>query len=207
MITRHERSRTTTEHQQALLWAGGGAAWVANAMLGLDAADRSSRFYATEVVWVGVHVLVLFGLVGLWRSDVGRASRWGRRALAIAIAGRVWFTVCELAAIGIGHDELPIFPVAVISTAFGMTAAGVVAMGTRPWRGWRPASLTAMGAYPLLVIVPTFAATGQRPPDPVVAGWGLTFFAIAAAWATRPSTSEAQPSARPTAAEATTALV
>lgn len=100
MISRHDQPLITTDHRQALLWATAGTAWVANALLGLDAADRSGGFYATEAVWVGVHVVVLFGLLGLWRSDVVGTSRWGRRALALAIAGRAWFTICELAAIG-----------------------------------------------------------------------------------------------------------
>jgi hypothetical protein len=177
------------DRHEALLWAVAGAAWIGNAVLGLDAADKSSGFYITEIVWVGVHVLVLVGLLGLWRVQVVGERPWARRALALAIAGRAWFAVCELAAIAIGHDELPIFPIAVVSTGLGMTFAGIAAMRAHRWRGWRPATLAAMGAYPLLIIVPTFAITGERPPNAVIAGWGLTLFGIAAAWATRSSAS------------------
>jgi hypothetical protein len=143
--------------------------------------STSSRVASTWAV-------VLAGLVGLWRSEVAGRATWGRRALALAIAGRVWFIICELAAIAIGHDELPIFPIAVLSTAVGMATAGIAAMRARRWRGWRPATIAAMGAYPLLVIAPTYAATGERPPNPIIAGWGLTLLGIGAAWATRSST-------------------
>lgn len=88
-----------------------------------------------------------------------------------------------------------------------MTTFGVIAMRARRWRGWRPASLAALGAYPLLVILPTFAATGERPPNVVVAGWGLTLFAIAAAWATRPSISQTHPALEPATSSAKDALV
>lgn len=191
MHTQSRDPRNAADRRQALLWAAAGAAWVANALLGLDAPDRSNGFYVTEIGWVGIHGLVLVGLVGLWRSQVAGTAPWGRRALVLAIAGRAWFAVCELAAIAIGHDELPIFPIAVVSTALGMTTAGIAAMRSRRWLGWRPAALAAMGAYPLLVILPTFAVTGDRPVNPIIAGWGLPLLGIAAAWATQTSASEA----------------
>lgn len=169
----------------AAVWGAAGLGWVTNAVLGLDAGDATGGFYATEAVWLVVHALVLVGLVGLRRARVVAESRWGRRALDVAIAGRVVFFGAELASMAVGHDELPVFPVAVVATGIGMLITGVAVLRSGSWRGWPGLALAAMGAYPFLLIVPVFAITGERPPNLVVASWGLTFLGIAAAVAAR----------------------
>jgi hypothetical protein len=140
------------------------------------------------LMWVAVHALVLVGLVGLRRVLVSGESPWARRGLDLAIAGRVVFLVAEVASIAVGHDELPVFPVAVISTGVGMLVAGVGVLRPGGWRGWRGGlALVAMGVYPFVLILPVFAITGERPNNLVVASWGLTYLAIAAAAARVPS--------------------
>src|SRR5688500_14148539 len=88
-------------------WMVGGAAWIATGLVGLSATDGTGGFYVAETAWVVIHLLILLGLVGLVRSDaVGRLG-WGAKGFLVAIGGRVIFLAAEVAAIVVGHDELP----------------------------------------------------------------------------------------------------
>ena len=171
---------TSRDRVLAAVWGVAGAAWVTNGLLGLDAGDGTGGFYATEVVWLAVHVLLLVGLVGLQRARVVGESRWGRRGLQLAIAGRVVFLLAEAASIAVGHDELAVFPVAAVSTGIGMLVAGVAVVRARQWQGWRRLAPVAMGAYPFIFMFPILAVTGERP-NLAVSLWGLTYAGIAAA--------------------------
>jgi hypothetical protein len=84
----------------------------------------------------------------------------------------------EVAAILVGHDDLFVFPVAVVLTGIGMIVGGLAVVRAGRWKGALRFAPFAMGAYPFLAIFPVFAATGERPPDMVVAGWGVTMLAI-----------------------------
>jgi hypothetical protein len=176
----------TADTRTAAAWGLAGLGWVLNGLLGLDAVDGTGGFYATEAAWLPVHALVLFGLVGLLHAGVVGRSRWGRAGLQLAIGGRLVFLVAEVAAMIAGEDELPLFPVAAVSTGIGMLMAGVAAIRARRWEGWRRYTPIAMGAYPFLVMFPILAITGERP-NLAVTLWGLTFVAIAAAALPAPS--------------------
>ncbi len=60
-------------------------------LIGLRATVGTGGFYAMEVALLGVHALVLAGILGLLRSDVTGDRRWGRWGLMTAAAGRVAF--------------------------------------------------------------------------------------------------------------------
>ena len=165
-------------------WLVGGAAWIATGLLGLSAADGTGGFYATETAWLVVHLLILLGLVGLVRSDAVGDLGWGAKGFLVAIGGRVIFWAAEVAAIVVGRDELFVFPPAVILTGVGMTVGGFAVVRAGRWKGPLRFAPLAMGVYPFLAIFPVFAATGERPPDMVVAGWGVTMLAIGLAMAT-----------------------
>lgn len=177
----------------------GGAAWVATGLLGLSAVDGTGGYYVTEVSWLAVHALVLVGIVGLLRSGWTGDLRWGRRALQLAAIASVLFFGFEVAAIVQGTDELAFFPIAVVGTGVGMLVGGLAIIRAGHRRGWGRFAPAAVGAYPFLVIVPVFAATGHRPPDVLVAGWGLTLLLVGAALATLPSTSPRSSATIPTA--------
>ena len=159
-----------------------GVAWFVNGLLGLGAVDGSTGFYVTEVVWLGVHALVLAGILGLRASDATGDERWGRTALGAAAVARVLFFAFEIAAIVRGTDELAVFPIAVVGTGVSMVVAGVAVIRASRWKGWRRFAPLAVGAYPFVAIVPVFAATGSRPPDALVAGWGLALVAVGLAF-------------------------
>ena len=171
--------RITTK-TTAMLWAAAGGAWVANGALGLDAADNSGGFYLTESVWLGVHALVLGGLVGIGRLGLVGDSRWGRAGLRLAIAGRVLFLAAEGASMAVGHDDIPLFPLAAITTALGMLGAGTAIVRARRLTGWSRHLPVAVGVYPFVVMFPLLALTGERP-DLALTGWGLTLVGTAVA--------------------------
>lgn len=166
-------------------WLIGGIAWAVTGLAGLSATDATGGFYATEVSWLIVHAFVLVGILGLLQSGSTGDLRWGRVGLQLAAIARVLFFCFEVAAIVKGTDELAFFPIAVIGTGVGMLAGGVAIIRAGRWTGWGRFAPAAVGAYPFLIIVPVFAATGHRPADALVAGWGLAILAVGVALATR----------------------
>ena len=122
--------RLTTK-TTAMLWGAGGVGWVANGALGLDAADGTGGFYVTEIAWLPVHALVLGGLVGLDQLGVTGDSKWGKAGLRLALVGRMLFLTAEGVAIAVGKSDIPLFPLAAMTTALGMLAAGATIIGAR----------------------------------------------------------------------------
>lgn len=177
-------------------WLVAGAAWVVTGLLGLSAAGGTGGFYATEVSWLVVHALVFVGLVGLLRSGVTGELRWGRAALLLAAVARVLFFCFEVASIVKGTDELAVFPIAVVGSGLGLLVGGVAIIRAGRWRGWGRYTPAAVGAYPFLAIVPVFVATGDRPPDALVAGWGLTLLLLGIALVVRRESSPARTAKR-----------
>jgi hypothetical protein len=167
----------------ATAWLLGGLAWVTNGLVGLGASDGTAGFYVSEVAWLFVHAAVLVGIVGLRRSGATGGLRWGRVALELAIVARVLFFAFEVVAIARATDEIAVFPLAVVGSGLGLLVGGIAIVRAGRWQGWTRYLPTLAGAYPFLAIVPVFAVTGSRPPDAVVAGWGLTFVAVGAALA------------------------
>ena len=66
---------------------------MATGFAGLGATDGTAAFYRTETAWVVVHLLILFGLVGLVRSGAVGELAWGTTWFGAAIAGRIIFVV------------------------------------------------------------------------------------------------------------------
>ena len=164
-------------------WTVGGAAWIATGLVGLSATDGTGGFYAAETAWLVVHLLILLGLVGLVRSDAVGDLAWGTTGFTVAIGGRVIFLAAEVASIVVGRDELFVFPPAVILTAVGMVVGGIAVVRAGRWKGALRFAPLAMGTYPFLAIFPILAATGERPPDMILACWGVTMLAIGLAMA------------------------
>jgi len=183
----NDTKNTLLDRIVPMAWIVGGAVWTLNGLLGLRAHVGTGGFYAAEGAWLVVHVLVLVGIIGLLRSGVTGGRRWGQAGLGLAGVARVLFIGLEVASIVLGRDNLPPFPIAVVSTGIGMLVAGIAVVRASRWSGWSRFTPLAMGAYPFLFIVPVFAATGERPPDALIAGWGLTMVAIGLALTLRPT--------------------
>jgi hypothetical protein len=58
-----------------------------------------------------------------------------------------------------------------------MIVAGIAVLQERAWIGWASYTPLVVGAFPLLLMVPFAAATGE-PPTPSLVVWGLSFVAL-----------------------------
>ncbi len=90
------------------------------------------------------------------------------------------FLGAECVAIGVGNDDISLFPVAAVTTGLGMLAAGAAIIRARCLTDWQRYVPIAVGAYPFIFMFPVLAATGERP-DLSITGWGVTFVGVAAA--------------------------
>ena len=167
-----------TTRTTVMLWGAGGVGWMANGAFGLGARADTGGFYVSELFWVPVHALVLGGLVGLDRLGVTGDSNWGRAGLRLAILGRVVFLAAEAVAIAVGTDDNPLLPLAAVTTALGMLAAGAAIIRERRLSGWQRYLPAGVGAYPFIFMFPVLAVTGERP-NLGVTGWGVTFVGVA----------------------------
>ena len=166
----------------AVGWMVGGLAWMATGFAGLGATDGSAGFYTAETAWLVVHMLILVGLVGLFRSGATGALTWGAKGFAVAILGRVIFLLAELVAFGLGNDDVFLLPVGAVLTGVGMIAGGLAVVRAGRWEGPLRYAPLAMGAYPFVTMFPVLAVTGQRP-DALVSCWGLLMVAVGLAMA------------------------
>jgi hypothetical protein len=172
----------------AVGWMVGGIAWVATGFAGLGATDGTAAFYKTETAWLVVHLLLLVGLVGLFRSGATGELAWGVRGFAVAILGRIIFLMGELAALVVGHDDLFLFPVAAVLTGAGMIGGGLAVVRAGRWEGPLRYAPLAMGAYPFVAMFPVLAVTGERP-DAILSCWGLLMIAVGLAMTRATATS------------------
>jgi hypothetical protein len=92
----------------------------------------------------------------------------------------------------VANDEVPLFPVAAVTTGLGMLAAGAAIIGAGRLAGWQRYLPITVGAYPFIFMFPVLAVTGERP-DLAITGWGLTFVGVAVALWTS-ATREPRPS-------------
>jgi hypothetical protein len=95
-----------------------------------------AAFAISEVFWIGIHLLLLIGVVGLALSGV--APGWfGGIALGIALLGRVDFVLAEIHSLSIGDDTSFLLPLGALITAVGMTLVGIAVLRANRWGGWQ----------------------------------------------------------------------
>lgn len=163
------------------VWFAAAVAWIANAMTGLDAPDRTAAFYLMIAMFIPIHGLILVGLIGLWRADVVGRAWWARAGLGAAIGARVLYILAEFVCLAVGYDdEVVLLPVAAMLTAIGLVVAGIGAIRAARWEGWRRFAPITMGIYPFVFMFPILALTHARP-NLFVSMWALTYVLIGAA--------------------------
>lgn len=150
-------------------WLTGAAFWFA---AGLVHTDDSWRYETAAGLWIAANLLILAGLLGLFRLRPHGHSRFAAAALLAAITGRLAFAGGEATSIVQGHDDNILLPVGAMLTVASLTAYGVVVARKQRWTGPSRFAVLAMAVYPLVAMMPIAAATGE-PPVLMIAVWGL----------------------------------
>lgn len=121
-----------------------------------------------EVVLAALHVMLLIGLLGLWRSGAAGSSLLAKTAFGVAVVSRVIFVVAELTVILDSNTANMIFGIATPLQGLGMIGLGIVVLTTKRWQGWHSFTPLLCGIYPFLIMLPAFALSG-----------GINYYAIA----------------------------
>jgi hypothetical protein len=150
-------------------WLAGGALWLA---AGLVHADDGWRYDTAAGLWIAADLLILAGLIGLRRLRPHGDSTVGAVALLAAIVARLAFAGAEVTSIVQGNDDNLLLPIGAMLTAASLVTYGVVVARQRRWTGPSRYTAFAMGAYPVVAMIPVAAATGE-PPTLMVAIWGV----------------------------------
>ena len=177
-VQRMERTRTLSKVQTAgVLCAVGGAGWLVNGVVSLVLGQLSGAAFAiSEVFWIGIHVLLLIGVVGL--ALLGVAPGWfGGIALGIAVLGRVDFVLAEIHSLSIGDDTSFLLPLGALITAVGMTLVGIAVLRANRWGGWQRFMPILGGVYPFVTLFPFIFITSE-PSMLAITGWGLPWLLL-----------------------------
>lgn len=165
-------SDTTRSSRRALVgtaWLAGAAFWCA---AGFVHADDGWRYDTAAGLWTTADLLILVGLLGLFRLRPHGASTVGVVALLGALAGRLAFAGGEVTSVVQGHDDNVLLPIGVMLTVASLVGYGVVVARRRRWTGPSRFAVLAMAGYPLVAMMPIAAATGE-PPAQLIALWGI----------------------------------
>ena len=176
-----ERTRMFSNVRTAgVLCAVGGAGWLVNGVVSLVLSQPSGAAFAiSEVFWIGIHVLLLIGVVGL--ALLGVAPGWfGSIAFGIAVLGRVDFVLAEIHSLSIGDDTSFLLPLGALITAVGMTLVGIAVLRANRWGGWQRFMPLLVGVYPFMTLFPFIFITSE-PSMLAITGWGLPWLLLGCA--------------------------
>ena len=162
-------------------WLFGAVLWaVAAGVAVADAPTAGVAFVAWELVWIAAHLALLVGLIGLASHRPAGRSRPAAVGLAVATLGRVVFIVAELDSVRTTSEESPLLPVGALLTVAGMLVTGVAVVRARRWDSWRRFTPPAVGVYPLVLMFPFIAVTGE-PNLVAIGGWAVTYAMVGVA--------------------------
>lgn len=154
----------------------GGALWVALALAmgvlyGGDPPPASAAFIPSQLLWLLLQLLLLFGFFGLlWGRAVGNRL-WGKLAFGLGVLGHLLFVVGEIHSLASGTIS-DLLAVAALVSAIGILLTGVAVLRAKQWRGWARWLPLLTGLYPFLVMFPLIAITGDANIF-AIGGWGL----------------------------------
>jgi hypothetical protein len=159
----------------------------------------SGALVPVSLLWASLHVLVFLGLLGFARSGLAGTSRGARLGLLLTLVGTALLFVGELASITIRDQRTDqtgaaivgaIFGLAILLTAVGFLAAGIVTLRVRLWRGWR--RFTPLSAGIVACALLGLNSTKALPTG--VALYGLCLLALGIALYTQPTPEAAESS-------------
>ncbi len=157
-------------------YAVGGALWVALALAmgvlyGGDPPPASAAFIPSQLLWLLLQLLLLFGFFGLfWGRAVGNRL-WGKLAFGLGALGHLLFVAGEIHSLA-SRTISDLLAVAALVSAIGILLTGIAVLRAKQWQGgarWLP---LLTGLYPFLVMFPLIAITGDANIF-AIGGWGL----------------------------------
>lgn len=157
-------------------YAVGGVLWFALAitmgiLFGGDPPPDSGAFVPSQVLWIVVQALLLFGFMGLlWGQSVGQGLL-GKLAFALGALGHIVFLVGEVHSLASGVIS-DLVPVAAMVSAIGILLTGIAVLRAKQWQGWTRWAPLLTGLYPWLAMFPFIAITGDANIF-AIGGWGL----------------------------------
>lgn len=152
----------------------------------------SGTYVVVGLLWCASHVLVMAGLVGLWRSGHGGPSRLAAAGAALALAGTSLILAGEIAGLTIGSRREDSTAAGLVGAVYGvgtlMAAIGLALFGRQvlriaSWAGWRRWVPLAVAGWGLMLLWLPF--TPLAPVGAIVID--SLFLALGVALYTQPS--------------------
>ncbi len=162
-------------------YAVGGALWVALALAmgvlyGGDPPPDSAAFVPSQLLWLLLQLLLLFGFFGLfWGRAVGNRLG-GKLAFGLGLLGHLLFVAGEIHSLA-SHTISDLLAVAALVSAIGILFTGIAVLRAKQWQGWARWLPLLTGLYPFLVMFPLIAITGDANIF-AIGGWGLVRLAL-----------------------------
>jgi hypothetical protein len=169
----------------AAVWSGigsalGAAIGIAAGFVSLLHENTPAVTVTRELVLASLHVMLLIGLFGLWRSGAAGNSTPAKLAFWLAVVSRAIFVVAELTAIFDLNTANVIFGIATPLQGLGMLGLGVAVLTTGLWNGWHSFTPLICGIYPFLILLPAFALSGG-PNYYAIGGLSLAYLLLSIA--------------------------
>jgi hypothetical protein len=147
----------------------------------LAAQENPGASWYPEMIVANVaqHLLMLAGVYAVMRSGAGGRAGLATGGFAIALSGIAILCIAEPVTLISLSVAYPLFGVAMLAMAAGLTMAGVAVARAGRWRGASRFSLAAAGVFIPLVMVPAMLVPGLWFHY-AIGLWGLTFLWVAA---------------------------
>jgi hypothetical protein len=180
-------------------YAVGGALWVALAftvgvLYGGDPPPDSAAFIPSQLLWLLLQLLLLFGFFGLFWGRAVSDSLFGKLAFGLGVLGHLLFVVGEIHSLA-SRTISDLLAVAALVSAIGILLTGIAVLRAKQWQGWARWLPLLTGLYPFFVMFPLIAITGDANIF-AIGGWGVVRLALGLAMRTQAATTlPATPSA------------
>ena len=160
------------------------AAALMQVVLGLGLAPleepTSSLHGPMTVVNVFQHLLWAGGVVAVARAGAAGKGRLALVGVTVSLLGFGLLVIAELATLVSMTVAYPLFGVATIAQAVGLTTLGVGVVRARRWTGWSRWTLLACGLYIPIVLIPAMLIPGLWFHY-AIGIWGICFLLLAVA--------------------------
>jgi len=161
-------------------YAVGGLLWLVLAttiavVYGGDPPAGSSAFFASQVIWIILQVLLLLGFFGIFWSG-GVRGVFGLIAFGLGVLGHLAFLASEIHSLFIGASS-DLLAIGALVSAVGILLTGIAVLTAKRWHGWTRWMPLLTGLYPFLFLFPFLFIYGE-PNSYLIAGWGLLRLAL-----------------------------